>query len=171
MDNSGKGPTYTYTPAGRLRTRTWARGTNTTYTTNAAGDVATVVYGDGTPGITNAYDVLGRLTNVLCSGITASRFYDLANDLLGESYAGGILGGLAVTNSFDSLLRRTGVSVLQSSTVLGSTAYGYDAASRLHHRLGRRQFSHVCLSCQFAAGGPYCLRIEQHDGDDDEQQI
>jgi len=49
LDNNSKGPAYTYTPAGRLNTRTWARGTSTTYTTNAAGDVATVVYGDGTP--------------------------------------------------------------------------------------------------------------------------
>jgi YD repeat-containing protein len=35
----GKGPTYTSTPAGRLGLRTWARGTNTTYSFNGAGDL------------------------------------------------------------------------------------------------------------------------------------
>jgi len=42
-----------------------------------------------------------------------------------------VLGGLAVTSGFDGLLRRTSVSVANSSSNLVSTSYGYDGASRL----------------------------------------
>jgi len=42
------------------------------------------------------------------------------------------LNGLSITNRFDSLLRRINFSILNSpSSILASTAYGYDAASRL----------------------------------------
>ena len=74
---------------------------------------------------------MGRLSAVVCNG-TTTRFYDLANDLLGEANSGGVLDGVAVTNLFDSLLRRTIVSIRNSSAVLDSTAYAYDGASRLH---------------------------------------
>jgi YD repeat-containing protein len=33
----GKGPVYTYTAAGRLKSRAWARGVTTYYTNNNAG--------------------------------------------------------------------------------------------------------------------------------------
>ena len=37
-------------------------------------------------------------------GITTISFvYDLANDVLSESYSNGILNGLAVTNTFDAM--------------------------------------------------------------------
>ena len=50
----------------------------------------------------------------------------------GNRYSGGVLNGLGVSNVYDSLLRRTGVSVVNSpSTILSSAAYTYDAASRL----------------------------------------
>ena len=53
------------------------------------------------------------------------------NDPLGERYSGGVLGGLAVTNLYDSLLRRSTLTILNGSSVRASTTYGYDAASRL----------------------------------------
>ena len=43
------GPTYGYTAAGRLQSRTWARNVSTTYAYNNAGDLYTVTYSDGTP--------------------------------------------------------------------------------------------------------------------------
>jgi RHS repeat-associated protein len=54
-----------------------------------------------------------------------------AGELLQETNAGGVLGGLAVTNGFDGLLRRTTVSFLSPSNVPVTTTYTYDAASRL----------------------------------------
>jgi hypothetical protein len=44
LDNNNHGPTNTYTAGGRLSGRTWARETVTTYSYNAAGDLATVSY-------------------------------------------------------------------------------------------------------------------------------
>ena len=56
-----QGPTYTYTAAGRLATRTWARGITTYYAYNPAGDLASVNYDDNlTPGVTHTYDRRGR---------------------------------------------------------------------------------------------------------------
>jgi len=42
-----------------------------------------------------------------------------------------VLGGLRTTNLYDNLLRRTNYSVYSPSSTLASTAYTYDAASRL----------------------------------------
>ncbi len=60
----GKGPLYSYTLAGRLAVRSWARGTRTTNAYDAAGNLLTVTYNDGTPDMTNVYDRRGRLVGV-----------------------------------------------------------------------------------------------------------
>jgi hypothetical protein len=66
------------------------------------------------------------------SGATTTSFvYDLANDVLSESYTGGFLGGLTVTNQFDADLRRTNMALLNGATTLCRTTNGYDNASRL----------------------------------------
>src|SRR5262249_5367128 len=49
--------------------------------------------------------------------------------VISEAYAGGTLNGLAVTNSYDSLLRRSAVGVSGYSATTQS--YSYDNASRL----------------------------------------
>ena len=56
----GKGPKYTYTPDGKLATRTWARGIVTTYSYDANGALTNTVYSDGTPSILFAYNRAGR---------------------------------------------------------------------------------------------------------------
>jgi hypothetical protein len=68
---------------------------------------------------------------VVCGGTTTSFTYDWANDVLSESYSGGTLGGLSVTNKFDTVLRRTNSALLNGSTTLCQALYGYDNASRL----------------------------------------
>jgi YD repeat-containing protein len=50
---------------------------------------------------------------------------------LSESYTGGPLNGLSVTNGYDNLLRRTQLSALSAGSRILSAIYGYDAASRL----------------------------------------
>src|SRR4029077_18319225 len=45
-DAGAAGPKYTYTSAGRLQPRLWARGTNTTYSYNNAGDLSGIAYND-----------------------------------------------------------------------------------------------------------------------------
>ena len=48
-----------------------------------------------------------------------------------ESYTGGPLDGLSVTNGFDQFFRRTNLVVKQSGTPLVRQSFGYDGASRL----------------------------------------
>jgi len=133
----GHGPSYTYTAAGRMQTRTWARLAGgqplaTTYAYDAAGTLAAVKYSDATPGVGYAFDRLGRQTAVTNGATVTAYTYDDANNQLTESYTGGVLAGLAITNSYDNFSRRTALSLLSpSSQLLASTAYGYDAASRL----------------------------------------
>jgi len=122
-----KGPSYTYKASGRLATRTWARGTNTTYGYNAAGDLSTIVYSDSnTPNVTNTYDRRGRTIAVNQGTNATTLLYNDAGQLLSEA-----IDGIVVTNQYDSLLRRTNLSAFAGSSLLASTTYSYDSASRL----------------------------------------
>jgi len=127
------GPTYAYTPGGRLNTRTWARGITTTYSYDNAGALSTVTYNDGvTPAIAYTYDRRGRQTQVVVGGAATTAFtYNNANHVLSESYTGGDLAGLAVTNGYDQYLRRTALAALSGTTPLLQNAFAYDPASRL----------------------------------------
>lgn len=51
--------------------------------------------------------------------------------MLGESYSGGTLNGLTVSNQYDADLRRTNLTLWNGTTKLSQTTYGYDHASRL----------------------------------------
>lgn len=146
------GPGYTYTPGGRLKTRTWARtisGGSLTVMTNIYGfddgvatnhypDVVEVGYNDGvTPRITLDYDRRGRpmtMTSVLgaMTNTVMDRFYTDSGHLLSEAYRSGILNGFNVTNTYDTALRKLSMAARNGTSVLGSTVtYGYDNASRL----------------------------------------
>ena len=120
---------YSNTSAGRLAQRLWARGTNTVYSYNGAGDLSGITYSAGAANVTYAYDRRGRQTSVTQGSITTTRAYDDAGNLLAEACSGGPLGGLAVTNAFDSLLRRRAVALSNQTSTL--VQFGYDAASRL----------------------------------------
>src|SRR5439155_27085402 len=62
----GKGPIYSNTPAGRLATRLWTRGTNTTYSYNLTGDFAGITYNVGaTSSLTYGYVRRGRQTSTV----------------------------------------------------------------------------------------------------------
>ena len=126
----GNGPSYTYTPGGRLQTRAWVRGVTTSYAYDNAGSLTNIAYSDATPSVTNSYDRLGRLTQQSTPDYQLTSTYNLANELLVESFSGGVLNGLSVTNGYDQLLRRTNLTA-KATSVLGRTTYGYDGASRL----------------------------------------
>jgi YD repeat-containing protein len=57
--------------------------------------------------------------------------YDWANDVLSESYSGGTLNGLTLTNQYDTDLRRSNATLKNGGTTLCQTLYTYDNASRL----------------------------------------
>jgi len=135
-DNTG--PDYTYSGAGRLSTRQWVRTVSggarltTTSSYNNAGELSAISYNDGTtPSVSYNNDRRARLAQVVRNGITTTLTYNDANQLQGEIYSGGVLGGLIVTNLYDSFLRRTEVASKNASTQLAATDYGYDTASRL----------------------------------------
>lgn len=71
--NDNTGPSYTYTAAGRLASRSWVRGITTWYTNNNAGELWVVNYSDSTPDVTFGYDRRGRRTSVAANGATMTR--------------------------------------------------------------------------------------------------
>lgn len=128
-DNTGPG--YTYKPSGRLHTRTWARGITITYDYNAAGDLTDTDYSDSTLDFTIGYDRTGRPKTRTDASGTCAWTYDTSGQLKDEVYTGGLLDGLAVHRTFDSLFRLDSVSALSASSALNETGYSYDLASRL----------------------------------------
>ena len=143
--NAGQGslgPDYTYTPGGRLKTRTWARGVVTTYgygfdDANSGNDYPELVQVDytsdpqATPSITYTYDRRGRQATVVQSPTTVGLTYNLAGELTQENYTGGPLNGLSVTNGYDHWMRRTNVVLRSGGSSLHAASYYYDEASRL----------------------------------------
>ena len=134
-DATNLGCDYTYTPSGRLLTRTWARGNpriSTTYSYNTAGELSGADYSDSTPDISYTYDRRGHQETCVQNGMTTTRYFNAAGLQIGESYSGGTLGGLAITNLYDNLLRRTDVIAKNGGTTLSAAGYGYDNASRMN---------------------------------------
>ncbi|HWX19911.1 MAG TPA: RHS repeat-associated core domain-containing protein [Candidatus Binatia bacterium] len=130
-DGGTPGPTYTNTPAGRLGLRIWARGTNTVYTYNRAGQLAATTYSDSTPALSYVYDRRGRQSAFTNGSSVCLMTHNDAGSLLSESWLGGTLGGLSISNTYDQFLRRTHFAGFNGSTQLVATVYSYDAASRL----------------------------------------
>lgn len=121
-----QGPDYTYTGAGRLATRTWARGVVTTYAYNHAGDLSGVTYSDSTPAVIMTYDRLGRPHTTTDAAGLLTRGY-MHGRLTGEVYIGeGLLSGQSVVRTLDNLNRLSSLD-FGSSTL----TYAYDDASRL----------------------------------------
>ena len=86
-----KGTAYTYTPDGKLATRTWARlspGTGdrlvTLYAHDPSGSLTNIVYSDDTPAVTFAYDRLGR-QKVAQTFLSAHHFAYDGLDLVSET--------------------------------------------------------------------------------------
>ncbi|MGO8765707.1 MAG: hypothetical protein ACLQSR_11325, partial [Limisphaerales bacterium] len=76
-DGGTAGPSYAYTGAGRLASRTWARGITTRYSYGAGGDLTNVAYGDNvTPTVGYAYDRLGRQNSITWTNITDTLTYN-----------------------------------------------------------------------------------------------
>ena len=123
-----KGPGYTYTPAGRLKTRSWARGVTATFTYDPAGDVAGVTYSDSTPALNFERDRLGRIRRF--AGSTTSEISLTAHGVILAEQMDSLALGYRHRAEFgyDSLRRQTA----QTNLALGAVhEFAYDAASRL----------------------------------------
>jgi RHS repeat-associated protein len=127
-----KGPDYEYTLTGKLAKRTWARGVETDYTYDDAGDLMGVNYSDSTPDVIYTYDRVGRKVTVAQGSQDAvTLHYTAAGQLAAEQHTSGLLSGITVTNAYDGLLRRTHLTVLTNGGTVYQALYGYDAASRM----------------------------------------
>jgi len=93
LDHDSKGPLYTYTAAGRVRTRTWERGAHTRYDyrrgilvaqrhfTNSAADTGANAGNDpDTPDIGFTYDAFGRSVGALTSATATHTGIYLVNN-------------------------------------------------------------------------------------------
>lgn len=80
--DDGNGTTYTYTPGGRLASRTWERGVTTNYAYNSAGDLLAVDYDDSgvTPDIHYTYTRTGQ------QDIVSEGQYATAAFIAGDSF-------------------------------------------------------------------------------------
>lgn len=125
QDNTG--PRYTYTAAGRLHTRTWARGIVTTYGYSAGGELTSIDYSDATPDVTMVLDRLGRPKETTDGAGTRTLAYHASGQLEDESYTAGLLSGQSIDRTFDALHRLQQIA----APSVTPTLYTYDAASRL----------------------------------------
>lgn len=127
----GNGPSYTYTPDGRLATRTWARmvGSSrlaTHYYYDAVGQLTNTVYSDGTPSISIAYNRLGQKTQVIDASGTNTFSYNDLLQLTNETQQ----SSFSLHRSYDSLGRFSGYDLQSQVSSLQSVAYQYDDLGR-----------------------------------------
>jgi len=130
-----KGPDYTYTAGGRLKTRTWERGVSTTYKYgfddgtggNEYGDLKVIDYSDSTPDITFGYDRAGRRTSAARNGQTTTFYYNTAGLMTWE-----VRSDLwNVEWGYDTYLRRNQLILNDNSSLEVEHNYSYDTAGRL----------------------------------------
>ena len=147
-DAESKGADYTYTLAGRLKTRTWARigtGGNRVTTTYAydQGMLESITYANdptGTPSVSLTYDSFGRSFTVAQGGNLHTYAYEsttFALDTETVAYDTDADGTADFTRVLDrhqdSLLRDSGWELKAGSTLENAVSYGYDSAGRLRH--------------------------------------
>ena len=120
----GKGPTYSYTPSGKLSRRTWARGIVTDYAYDNWGGLTNTVYSDNTPTIALSYDALGRQTEACDAAGVTTFLYDSFGSLTNETVIG-VSGANSIDRFYDNFGRDTGYALngVRQSTL------GYDSAT------------------------------------------
>jgi RHS repeat-associated protein len=131
-DAANKGANYTYTAAGRLATRTWARGVVTTYSYDNGGRMISTNYSDTTPDITMAYDAMGRQITQ-SNGVATSTFsYNPSNLQIDTETVAYDLNAdntidftRVIDHSQDNLSRESGWQLKNGTTVENEVAYGY----------------------------------------------
>ena len=120
----GKGPTYTYTPDGKLATRTWARGIVTTYSYDDNGSLTNTVYSDGTPTISIVYNRAGRQIQAIDAAGVTTFAYDDFGAVTNETVVG-VAGTNTIIRHWDNYGRSLGYAwnYLPGSDIKSSLAY------------------------------------------------
>ena len=119
----GKGPTYAYTPDGKLARRTWARGIVTDYSYNNAGQLILTTYSDTTPTITMSYDRVGNMTEATTAGVVTNLYaYNIYGNCTNEWQ-----NDFNLTRYYDTFGRNTGYAINGTR----QTIIGYDTCGRI----------------------------------------
>ena len=121
----GRGPSYAYTPDGRLARRTWARGIVTDYTYDNAGNLTRTEYDDNgvTPTISMTYDRVGNLTAATTAGVVTNLYaYDIVGHCTNEWQ-----NDFNLTRYYDTLGRSTGYAINGTR----QTTIAYDTYGRI----------------------------------------
>lgn len=129
---------YTYTQAGLIDVRTWARGVTTDYGySSTTGELLTVDYSGTTPDLTYTYNRLGKVATVVDATGTRTLNYNLGGALqqLSEDLPSYFGANTRITYGYDTA---TGVigrpNALKLGTAFNATAYqsityGYESTS------------------------------------------
>ena len=120
----GKGPTYTYTPDGKLATRTWARGIVTTYSYDANGALTNTVYSDGMPTISLVYNRAGRQIEAHDAAGVTTFLYDDFGAVTNETVLG-VAGTNTIERFYDDFGRDAGYAL----NGVRQSALAYDPAT------------------------------------------
>jgi len=138
-DSEGKCVSYTYTPAGKLKTRTWARTEDgnalvTTYSYDGnTGELLGIDYSNETQDIIFTYDRLGRQKSITDAVGTRTFVYNSALQLESEGIDGlDELDGLydkVITRTYDTGLVKGRLTGFALGSDYGVT-YSYDDAGR-----------------------------------------
>ena len=128
--SDGKGPSYTYTPDGKLSRRVWARGIATDYIYDNAGNLTRTEYDDNgvTPTITMSYDRVGNLVNATTAGVVTNLYaYDIVGHCTNEWQ-----NDFNLTRYYDTLGRSTGYAINGTrQTTIAYDTYGRIATMRM----------------------------------------
>ena len=127
--SDGHGPSYAYTPDGKLATRTWARGVTTDYTYALSGALIEVDYSDSTPDVTYSFDRLGRQLTATSALSTNTFVYSATT--LELDYE--VQNGIKIDRSNDSLGRDIGYELYDPANSVNPVQkiiYGYSNLGR-----------------------------------------
>ncbi len=151
----GKGPTYTYTPDGKLATRTWARGIVTTYSYDDNGSMTNTVYSDGTPTISLSYNRAGRQVLAEDAAGVTTFLYDDFGSLTSETVIG-VAGTNTIERFYDTFGRNAGYALngIRQSTLSYDSGTGRLASMQIPSEQSNnsnnqtiKQFTWTYLEC------------------------
>lgn len=137
-DAASRTVSYTYTAAGQLDVRTWARGVTTDYNYDVnTGELTSANYSDTTPDITNVYNRRGLLDSVTdFAGVRLFDYCDcgkVTKEHLGTFHDSRHLSYQLDTTTTGAKGRTTGYTLKDSTetTTLHQLSYDFDASGRL----------------------------------------